>query len=217
MKTSLALLLSLFAFGCAPKAKPVPYVEPHPRTVEVVDSVGAIRPGIDRASDKVTELKGAARLLAGEAAKARQEADAATAEAKRLANAGAATKAELDGLWKSLTTLSTRNLFLETELNKKEAELEAVRIDLGEARTATAEALVKAGKSEQAQLTLVDTVNGSREETKLLRADLKTEQDAHDTTKGKFSALDGRATIYLWVAGVLAAWQIIKLLVFKRF
>jgi len=215
MKTLLAILLPLVVLGCAPKAKPV-YLEPHPRTVDVVESVQSIRPGIDRASEKVSTLKGEARILADQASKARQDAEAATREAKRLADQGTASKAELDGMWKSLQAVTTRNLFLETELGKKEAALDAIRADLDEARQAASDALVKASKAEQAQVALADSVNSGSNRIKELEGELKTEQKAHAATKSALASLHGRARLYLLASGILAAWQIFKLVVLKR-
>lgn len=137
----LAVISCLLLAGCADKGglRVQPIVHPVPRNhvAPAVDAVSAPVEAVD-ASNRALESKVAS--LRREAATARTEASRATAEAGRLAAIGTATKAELDGLWKSLQAVEARNLFLEAEEDQLARNVEAQRTVIADLRVKVTEA-----------------------------------------------------------------------------
>lgn len=180
MKTILLLIPVLLVASCAPKALPV--IATPVRTVEVAPKAKLVRPSLERVGEKAGELKGQLDTLSGEAARARVEADQATAEAKRLADQGTATKAELDGMWKSLQSLSARNLFLETELATAKKTIGELQTSRDEAAGYLADTIEAAGIGDAAQW-------GLEEQSKLLQTRIANDDKALKKKEAKLSSL----------------------------
>lgn len=161
MKSLIPLILACAMASCAHRGPAPSPVLPVPKAVVVTPDVQAISPSVDRVSDANSKLKGQVGALQAQAKTAREEADRAMAEAARLVVMGSATKGELEGMWRSLQSVSARNLFLETELIKTNDLLNEQSTALIETRNKLSAAISSAGAADmaaqrnEAQLTAV--------------------------------------------------------------
>lgn len=203
MKLYLLAVITAAVASCAPNASPVTAVPTAPAiTAAVSPSVELARQAQASASIVSDRLETQVAILKGATTEIRDGMANAVAEADRLRKQKSATEAELEGLWKSLTELNTRNLFLEAEAEK--------------AVTLADEQRVLRMKAETGMINLTQVAADRDAETIALRsqhADMSAtiatmqgviDKQSSDLTKARESAAVG-GYLRTWVAILAAA------------
>jgi len=202
------LLLPFFAgfLASCSSPKPLPAI-PIPKAAPVAPAVANIRPGLDRASDAAAALKARGESLERIAAKAKADAAAHAAEARRLADAGAATQQELDHQAEAAATQRDTADRLASELEAEKADKEKLSQALEESRIAQADALAAASQGDSAVNMLTQQVGALHQQ--VIDADKvqkQAEKDARDLGKDLAVERDRRR---LWLRLALAGWGLI--------
>ena len=222
MKFLLPLVLATIT-SCAPAPSAVsPFIK---QTLPA--RAADISPALDAARDATAQADAAVDLsrehltaITRETTTLRQGLQAATAEADRLRKQKTASEAELDGLWRSLQTLTARNLFLESETQAATDSLareKSLRLLAGEALT-SAQALARGKESEatQLRLQLIDS-EAAREAIHATSAALAKAVTQHQS---RADQLAGEIRLYRIALGIAALllllWLIIKFLLPPR-
>jgi chromosome segregation ATPase len=214
MKTLLILPVLLLA-ACGTKSEQAPGF-PIPKGKPVAKVVDEFQPALQEATKSKAKLGEQLRQAEAQAERARTEADEAQAMAKRLADQGAANTRELLAMWEQTKKVSGELLRVKATNGELAATNEALGNSLDEITRRNTELISSAAKSDQKIDLYEQQIKAQLRESEKLREDKRKAEQAHQETQTNYDKLQGQRNLLAWAAGILAAWQVIKMLVFKR-
>jgi chromosome segregation ATPase len=228
MKRFFLLIPLVVLASCIPDKSTTLPTYPIPKGKPVAEVVDAIQRPLDDASQSSTKLTAQIQAAKDQADRASQAAEDAEALATRYRDTLEANKAEWAKIVESIGVIKKENLLLKT----RHDELATTNLDLtrqlGEVRQKNVDLIASAAQSDQkidlyeqqfkADQVEIAALRKAKEKAEIDKLDgIQKARDSAASVQTKYDAVCGQRNLLAMVAAGFAAWQIIKLLVFKRF
>jgi chromosome segregation ATPase len=212
----LLIVLMVFALcSCGTSPKPPP-LYPIPKGKPVQEVVEGIQPALQDANASKAKLGEQLRQAEAQAERARTEAEEAQAMAKRLADKGEANTRELLAMWEQTKRVSGELLRVKGNNAELAKTNESLGHSLEEITRRNTDLIASAATSDQKIDLYEQQIKAQITQAQQLEKDKKTAVDAYNAVRTNYDKLRGQRNLLAWVAAILGAWQIIKILVLKR-